>query len=126
MTWFNVHVGLVGASFHSGVVVGTDEICAYTTVCFTAGPGIYGGAGAEFVGGLSTGNHTSDQLGGWSFGAGGDVGFLVSSLGGSIVGNKNGVSGQAGIVGPGLGISIGAKFCYTKVNCKPYCDFSKN
>lgn len=113
------HAGFVGINGSTTAMMGTDQQgCADVTVCLRVGPGLYAGAGGLLqVGGAR--NNTQD-VGGWSVGLGGDIGY-GPSMGGQITGSTSALVAGKGKWGGGGGISGGIDFCWTEVKCTEKC-----
>ena len=113
---FHAFIAGISGSFVPIAGFGTEnQGCVARTFCVRIGPGIYGGAGGVLQGGLSTGK--LEDIGGWSFGIGGDFGVGPSSGGGQITVGKKSLVAAKGRYGGGAGISGGIDICKTKVDC---------
>jgi len=106
----SVHFGLGGASYLGGVAIDTNgKICIVSKACGTVGPGIYGDLGFEVeVDSADLCEGKTESKGAFAKGGKGIVG------GGSVTGNRSGVSADVSSGRGGIGGGKAAGYIHCK------------
>jgi hypothetical protein len=109
--------GFFGASVSTGLTADTlnPNACSVTTTCIQFGLGIFAGVGGGFGGGLSTEAIRSGT--GETFGIFGNIGAFGTAAGGSLTFGGGSAGGVKAFLGVGKGVSGGAQFCRSFLNC---------